>query len=66
MEPIDENHPPGHVTVERTMWCGICARWDQESADKKGYFVRLMMNRGWKRVKRRGWICPDCARRTET
>ena len=50
----------GSITTEHTVWCGHpdCVEWLQLS-DKK--FSKVIYRLGWRRTKKYGWLCPECA-----
>ena len=50
----------GHVSTEKTIWCGICPHWDQQPYRSTQEMVKYATLKGWKRHRHYGWICPDC------
>lgn len=57
---IASDQPRGRVSTEKTIWCGRCSHWDQRSSENG--ILKLWRKEGWKRTKRHGWVCPNCAK----
>jgi len=57
-------HPDwkGHISVQHTVWCGVCNRWEQHDGPKKEC-VDEWKREGWRRSRKFGWVCPACRRR---
>lgn len=47
-----------YITTEKTIWCSVCAEWDQMGA---GGHVRHWRKAGWTLRLGEGWICPACS-----
>ena len=47
----------GYTTSEKTVWCGRCSNWHQDSASQ---FKITVLNLGWKLTRKFGWLCPRC------
>lgn len=55
--------PGGPMTVERTVWCSGCARWEQiggPEAKTVASATRYFKAHGWRKVGVLGWRCPTC------
>lgn len=50
----------GKISVEKTVWCGLCAHWDQRDNYN---FIREIRKIGWKQTKEHGWLCPECIKK---
>ena len=50
----------GFISTERTVWCGKCENWHQESVKNKTKFETRIRMCGWKKTKKNGWICQEC------
>jgi hypothetical protein len=53
----------GYISIEHTVWCGVCGNWDQRSG-KKRRLIKQWLAAGWKRERARGWVCPKCQKKT--
>lgn len=53
----------GYISTEKTVWCGGCNEWRQDSANTNAQMARIANEIGWRKTKEFGWLCPDCVRR---
>ncbi len=51
----------GEISIEHTVWCGICMNWEQAAEPTKRLMGIFARSRGWKYTKEKGWVCPKCA-----
>lgn len=58
---VEYDHPKGHISTSKTVWCGACMEWSQyeEPTDKKA--ARRARRDGWTLTREWGWLCPDCS-----
>jgi hypothetical protein len=56
----DTDHPLGHMTIERTVWCGLCVKWSQQCEHSQRRMNRVVRSAGWRKTRERGWLCPAC------
>lgn len=50
------------ITTEKTIWCGMCAHWDQRPYERG--LVKIWKREGWRLTRQHGWLCPSCAKKT--
>lgn len=53
--PTDQPKRKGHISTERTVWCGLCHRWQHVAGAGDARIA------GWRYTKASGWICPPDA-----
>lgn len=60
-EPRPEiEHPKGYINLRATAWCGGCYSWLDLGTGKLSTAVKMAVAQGWKKTKKRGWLCHTC------
>lgn len=49
----------GYISTEKTVWCGLCDNWMQESISTTSRMAKRARSRGWKYTRAHGWVCPN-------
>jgi hypothetical protein len=48
----------GSISTEYTVWCGLCAEWEQFACLRsKAQAAAEARREGWRHTKENGWIC---------
>ncbi len=53
----------GKMEVGYTVWCD-CSNWDHTSGTKD-IASKTFRACGWKNLKDRGWVCPECLKKID-
>ena len=56
------NSTRGDITIQHTIWCGICSTWEQAMARTRASMARIARQAGWKNTRKHGWLCPACSK----
>ncbi len=55
---MEESKAKGRISIQKTIWCGGCAEWDQRSGEPR--LSRIWRKEGWVLTRAYGWLCPKC------
>lgn len=53
----------GYINRQHTVWCG-CGGWDQRSCNTIAKMTKLSRADGWQKDRTRGWVCPNCRKKS--